>query len=218
MKKDQVQPGMLIYKDVRGALQSDGTYAGPDGVVDADNDQVRLSTRTSNPYSFTANLSAEYKNFSISAQLSASWGAYSFISTSALKGYSTLEYSNMPSFWNPDNMFAYETVYDAAGNVVVEENRNAKYPNLAFSTVNSLTSSFWRVNGTRVTLKNMTIAYKVPTKLVQRIGIESCRFNLTGQNLLSLYNPYPDNFMDPMSSYSNYPTLRKFTLGINITF
>ena len=48
MSKDQVRPGMLIYKDIRGAQQPDGTYAGPDGIVNVDNDQVQLSNR-SNP-------------------------------------------------------------------------------------------------------------------------------------------------------------------------
>lgn len=50
--KEDVKPGMLIYKDVRGARQDDGTYAGPDGVVSSEDDQVRLSNR-SNPYSMT---------------------------------------------------------------------------------------------------------------------------------------------------------------------
>ena len=36
MSKDQVKPGMLIYKDVRGPQQADGTYAAPDGIVDKD--------------------------------------------------------------------------------------------------------------------------------------------------------------------------------------
>ena len=72
MSKDEVRPGMLIYKDVRGPQQEDGTYAGPDGVVDKDNDQVCLSNRN-NPYSVTMNLGADYKGFSLTAQLSASW-------------------------------------------------------------------------------------------------------------------------------------------------
>ena len=84
MTKDNVKPGMLIYKDIRGAEQTDGTYAGPDGVVSYENDQVRLSNR-SNPYGFTTNLSAEWKGISLSAQISASWGGYSFVPTSALK-------------------------------------------------------------------------------------------------------------------------------------
>ena len=226
MTKDQVRPGMLIYKDVRGELQPDGTYAGPDGVVDKENDQVRMANR-SNPYGFTTNLSAEYKGFSISAQLNANWGGYSFVPTNAIElgnkgdaagGYRDLEYANMPSFWNVDNMYVYQDVLDAAGNVVVKANHDAKYPNLQYASVNSAESTFWRVSGTRIRLNRLTLAYKIPSKYIKMIGIESCRFNVTGQNLLSFNNPYPDNFMDPMISYGTYPTLRKFTNGVNVTF
>lgn len=227
MSKENVKPGMLIYKDVRGALQTDGTYAEPDGIVDKDNDQVRLSNRN-NPYGFTTNLSADWKGFSISAQISASWGGYSFLPSSALKignmvgsgsgSYTDLEYTSMPSFWTTDNMFVYNDVVDAAGNVVVKANRDAKYPNLRWGSINSATSTFWRVSGTRVRLNRVTLAYRIPSKITKLVGIESCRFNVTGQNLLSFYNPYPDNFIDPMTSYGSYPTLRKFTIGVNVTF
>lgn len=217
MSKDEVRPGMLIYKDVRGALQEDGTYAEPDGIVDKDNDQVELSHR-SNPYGVTANLSAEWKGISLTAQIGASWGGYSTVSTSALKPEGDLEYSNMPSFWNVDDMYSYQDVYDASGNLVVAANRNGKYPNLAYASVNSIPSTFWRISGTRVSLNRLTLAYALPSKWVKSIGIQSCRFNVTGQNLLSFYNPYPDNFMNPMSSYDSYPTLRKVTVGINISF
>ena len=217
MSKDEVRPGMLIYKDVRGALQEDGTYAGPDGIVDKDNDQVELSHR-SNPYGVTANLSAEWKGVSITAQIGASWGGYSTISNSALKANGDLEYSNMPSFWNVDNMYSYQNVYDASGNLVVAENRDAKYPNLAYSGVNATPSTFWRVSSTRINLNRLTLAYALPSSVTKFLGIQSCRFNVTGQNLLSFYNPYPDHFMSTMSSYDSYPTLRKFTVGINISF
>ena len=217
MSKDEVRPGMLIYKDVRGALQEDGTYAGPDGIVDKENDVVEMSHR-SNPYGITANLSAEWKGVSITAQIGASWGGYSFISTSALKPNGDLEYSNMPSFWNVDNMYSYQDVYDASGNLVVAENRDGKYPNLAYSSVNSTPSTFWRVSGARVNLNRLTLAYALPSSVTKFLGIQSCRFNVTGQNLFSFYNPYPDHFMSTMSSYDSYPTLRKFTVGINVSF
>lgn len=224
--RDDVKPGMLIYKDVRGKRQADGTYAAPDGVVSIDDDKVRLSNR-SNPYGLTTNLSAEYKGFSLTAQLSASWGGYSILSTDILKlgnkgtakgDYTDLQYANMPSFWNPDNMYVYQDVVDAAGNVVVKQNRSAKYPNLRYASVNSQPSSFWRVSGTRIRLNRVTLAYTLPRKITQLVGIENCRFNVTGQNLLSLYNPYPDNFMDPMTEYGTYSVLRKFTVGVNISF
>lgn len=220
MSKDQVRPGMLIYKDIRGPQQSDGSYAGPDGVVDADLDQVCLSNRT-NPYSVTMNLGADYKGFSLTAQLNASWGGYSFLDGAALKsgsGVSDLEFTNMPSFWNVDNMYSYQDVYDASGNLVVAENRNGSLPNLQYQSVNALTSSFWRISGTRVRLTRLTLAYTIPQNWIKKIGIQSARINVTGQNLLSFYNPYPDNFIDPMCSYGSYPVLRQFTVGVNLTF
>jgi hypothetical protein len=124
----------------------------------------------------------------------------------------------MPSFWNPDNMYVYEDIYDASGNLIQAANHDAKYPNLRFADVNSKQSSFWRVSGARFTLNRITLAYKLPKKVCQFIGISSARVNVTGQNLLSFYNPYPDHFIDPMMSYGSYPTLRKFTVGLNVSF
>lgn len=217
MTKDKVRPGMLIYKDVRGAQQEDGSYAGPDGIVDANNDQVRLSNR-SNPYGFTTNLSADWKGISLTAQFSASWGGYTQVPSAALKPGTGLEYTNMPSFWNPDNMFVYSDIYDGSGNLVMASNRNAWLPNLNYSSINSAASTFWRVSATSIRLNRLTLAYSIPSKYTNLIGVQSCRFNITGQNLLNFYNPYPDNFMDPMYSYGSYPTLRKFTIGVNLTF
>ena len=123
----------------------------------------------------------------------------------------------MPSFWNVENMFSYQDVYDASGNLVVAENRDAHYPNMRYD-VNSKVSTFWRVSGTRVTLNRLTLAYALPKSITSKLGIGVCRVNVTGQNLLSFYNPYPDNFIDPMMGYGAYPTLRKFTIGLNVTF
>ncbi len=219
LTKDKVRPGMLIYKDVRGAYDATtGTYAGPDGIVDKDNDQVCLSNR-SNPYGFTMNFGAEWKGFSISGQLGASWGGYTTIPTAALKATGDLEYCNMPSFWNPDNMYVYQDIYDGSGNLLMSANRSAYYPNLAYSSVNSVASSFWRVSSASVTLNRLTIAYTVPTNWIKSLGIQSARINITGQNLINFYNPYPDNFTSTMAgTYGSYPVLRKFTVGVNLSF
>ncbi len=215
LSPDEIRPGMLIYKDVRGK----NGEGGPDGIVDKDDDQVCLSNR-SNPYGFTLNLSAEWKGISLSTQLQASWGGYSFLDGAALKCGDGLAITNMPAFWNPDEMYAYQDVKDGSGNVVVHQNREAHYPNLKYASINAVTSNFWRISGTRVKWSRITLAYSLPSKWLKAtgIGIKSVRFNVTGQNLLSLYNPYPENFIDPMSNYGKYPSLRKFTLGVNVTF
>lgn len=219
LSKDDVRPGMLIYKDVRGAYNAEtGEYEGPDGIVDNENDQVELGHRN-NPYGFTINAGATWKDLSINFQIGASWGGYSTVPGQALKPEGNLEYCNMPSFWNPDNMYVYQDIYDGSGNLIMSANQAAQYPNLAYSSVNGVTSSFWRVSAARVQLNRLTLAYTIPSMWVKKIGIQSARVNITGQNLINFYNPYPDNFINPMAgSYGNYPTLRKWTIGVNLTF
>ncbi|MDR0988818.1 MAG: SusC/RagA family TonB-linked outer membrane protein [Prevotellaceae bacterium] len=225
LEKSGVHPGMLIYKDIRGAQNADGSYAGPDGKVDRTVDLVQLSNR-SNPYGFTVNGSFEYKSFSFSTQIGASWGGYSMMPTDARQirnvvsstgGYNDLQYTDLPSFW-ANNMFVYGDVMDAQGNIIAAQNLTAKYPNLRYKE-NSYDSTFWRISGTRVAVNRLTVAYTFPRTWSNKLGIGSVRLNLTGQNLLSLYNPYPDHFIDPLSpNYGKYPNLRKFTLGVNVSF
>ena len=221
MTKDQVRPGMLMYKD-NGSYVNGAHSDVPDHQVDRDNDQIQMARFKSNPYGITANLGFDWKGLSLTAQLSASWGGYATFSNS-LRSISAneLEYRSMPAFWNPDNMFVYEDILDAENNVTVAQNRNAYYPNLAYSSVNGVESTFWRYSTAQVSLSRLTIAYSLPKKWMNAIGISSCRINVTGQNLVNFINPYPDKFMNATTgkgSYYAYPTLRKITLGLNITF
>lgn len=212
LTKDQMRPGMLIYKDIRGT----NGVGGPDGVISADDDLVQLSHRN-NIYGFTMNAGAEWKGLSLTFQLRASWGGYTTIPGSAIK-WTNPEYTSMPSFWNPDNMYVYEDIYDGQGNLIIAQNRNAYLPNLAYG-VNSYTSTFWRVSSASVQLTRLTLAYNLPKVWSHAVGLQNVRLNVTGQNLINFYNPYPDNFMNPMAgSYGNYPNLRKFTIGVNVTF
>ncbi len=41
---DKLRPGMFYYRDIRGQQQADGSFTGPDGVIDG-NDLIRLSKR-----------------------------------------------------------------------------------------------------------------------------------------------------------------------------
>ena len=224
-----MRPGMLIYKDVRSSNRDENGYyiESPDGVIDEKVDKVKISNRSSNAYGFTLNLNAEWKSFSLKAQFNASWGSYTTMSKSMrsiynnvlnTSGYNSMQHTNLPSFW-ANNMFVYEDVYDAQGNIVAEANRNAKYPNLMYDDVNNVESTFWRVKNTSITLRNITLAYALPKTLVSKVGVESCRLNLTAQNVLNFYNPYPNNFHSPMAgTYGQYPNLRKITLGVNVSF
>ena len=70
-----------------------------------------------------------------------------------------------------------------------------------------------------ISLRNITLAYTLPKNWVNAIGVASCRLNLTCQNAINFCNPYPDNFMNSWAGrYGSYPNLRKYTIGINISF
>lgn len=215
--KNDIHPGMLIYSDRRGQRNADGSYGEKDGVIDQ-NDFVKISNRASNPWGFTMNFGASYKNFSISAQFGASWGAYGLVQTNLRQeSYSSMEYKNLSAMWK--DMYVYEDVLDANGNVVAAMNRNAKFPNLRYNDVNSQASTFWKVSAANVRLRNLTVAYSLPKEWLNHIGISSCRLNLTCQNLFSFYNPYENGVWDTWAgTYGNYPNLRKFTLGVNVSF
>ncbi len=213
---DDVHPGMLIYADTHGTNDGTGNYGGPDGKID-ENDYIRLSKYSSNPYGFTTNFGISYKDFSLTAQLSASWGAYNLVQTDFRKSASNLEYENVPSFWK--NMYVYEDIYDAQGNVTVSANRNADYPNMKYSSVNEQASSFWLVNAAQITLRNISVGWTVPKLWLKPVGVSNVRLNLTVQNAVNFLNPYPDKSWAPYGgTYGRYPNLRKITMGINVTF
>jgi len=208
---DQLKPGMLYYRDIRGTRNDDGTYDPPDGIID-DKDMIQLSKKESDPYGFSLNFGVDWKGLSLTALIGASWGGFSEISgyTRTLNE-SKVDYMNVPKFWN--DMF---TLPSDIGNIA--GNENAKYPNMYWSDFNSVTSDFWQISSFRMALRTVNLAYSLPKKLINRIGIEGCRFTLTGMNLLNFNNPLPGKFMDINSDYGVFPNLRSMSLGINLSF
>jgi len=216
LKREAVYPGMLIYEDVRGQNNGDGTWGAPDGKVDK-NDMIQISERSSNPYGFTLNFGGSWKSLSLSAQFAAAWGAKAIIQTDFRQAASDYEYANMPSSFA--DMFNYQDIYDAAGNVTVYANRNASMPNMRYSSVNQVASSFWMVNAANVSLRNVTLAWTMPKQWISKVGLSSVRLNLTVQNAINFYNPYPDkSWASWGGTYGRYPNLRKFTMGVNVSF
>lgn len=114
------------------------------------------------------------------------------------------------------------------------QNTDARYPRLANNGTQSNTNNFRRgsdmylYDAAYVRLKNVQLGYSLPEEVVEKIGLESYRFYVTGQNLLTLSKV---DFVDPELSEFNsnlsnsgansgraYPTLVYYGLGIDITF
>ena len=116
-------------------------------------------------------------------------------------------------------MFNYQDIYDASGNITVPANRNASMPNMRYTSVNQVASSFWMVNAASVSLRNVTLAWTMPKQWISKVGLSSVRLNLTVQNAVNFYNPYPDkSWASWGGTYGLDPNLRKFTMGVNVSF
>ena len=211
---------MLIYEDVRGSKDENGNYTEPNGKIDASDDQVRISKRASNPYNSNLNLNFVWKQFQLNATFTGEWGAYRMMNSDLYgESFGSLETTNVSKMW--EDMFIYEDVLDASGNVIAKANKNGRWPNFGYTekSINSQRSTFWRISAARLYLRNITLAYTLPKNIVKKFGMNNVRLNATCQNALNFYNPYPDGvWNDFAGNYGRYPVVRKITFGINVTF
>jgi len=202
---NNLKPGMLYYRDVRGAYLGNGQFAAPDGIID-ENDQVQLAKKANTQYGVGTTLRFAYKSFSINTVINASFGeGWSEIGSDARKSLKTKIpqiIDNTVSIWND--------IYDPT------LNPNGKMPNPAFGDTNSVVSKFWEVDSFRIACRNITLSYTVPQKVLKSMNMSSCKLNLIGLNPFDIYNPY--DFQEANGSYLDYPTLRTISLGLNVGF
>ena len=111
-----------------------------------------------------------------------------------------------------------------------DPNPNAAYPRLdyRYNANTTQTSSFWIKNGSYLRLKNIQLGYTLPERISMKFGVKRFKIYFNAQNLLTFSNC---SFLDPESSEfgsnmnsggansgRNYPNLRYFGAGLNITF
>ncbi|WP_304198371.1 SusC/RagA family TonB-linked outer membrane protein [Flavobacterium alvei] len=203
-----VRKGMLAYQDINGAFNSaDGTLnTTPDGKIDsAGLDYVKLAKKNTT-YGFTTNLGFKYKSFYFKTQISTSWGGYSSIDIMK-QGVNR----NTWPMWNHESY--WKDMYDATDNV------GGKYPSLAYYDQISAPSDFWQVSSFRCNIRNLTLGFAIPKQALDSIKIQSATLGITGMNLWDLYNPYPDHYRNMYDSpIVGYPTLRTWSLNLNVSF
>ena len=199
---DKLKPGMLYYRDVRGDLQADGTFAGPDGIINT-NDQIQLSKKASNHYGFGLTLKGGYKGLSFDAVIGGSFGGWSEIDArKKMNNTISRVFQSVPSIWG--------NIYDP------QINPEGTMPNPNWESISlSPTSRFWEVNSFRMVMRNFNLNYTLPKKIVQPLGVSNARISFTALNPVNFYNPY--SYRDPDVGYLAYPNLRTYSLGVNLT-
>jgi TonB-linked SusC/RagA family outer membrane protein len=200
-----MRPGTLYYADVRGALQADGTFAGPDGKIDA-NDQVQLAKKADNHYGFGFTFKANYKGIGFDMVMGGSFGGWAEYDGNARKkmpNQISRTFQSRPEFWGD--------IYDPL------LNPTGKYPNPNFESVSlSPTSTFWQVKAFRVGVRNINVNYTIPKKFTELAHVSSARVVFTALNPFIMYNPY--SYKAPDGAYDVYPNLRTYSMGVNLGF
>ena len=120
---------------------------------------------------------------------------------------------------NLNQFVSYRDRFDAVNNPDCDTPRvNANGMNVYSSRVVE--------DGSYLRLRNVTLGYSLPPRVLQRLRIESVRFYLSGDNLWTLTRysgPDPEvstrnSVLTPGFDWSAYPRAFGFTGGINLTF
>ncbi|MCC6290446.1 MAG: TonB-dependent receptor [Chitinophagaceae bacterium] len=187
-----LRPGDIMYEDVNG-----------DKKIDAND--LKVIGNPSTPqliYGFSPTIS--FKGLDLNLLFQGA-GAGSFY----LNGQAAYPFSNSGSavastldYWTP-------------------ENPDAKYPRvLPQPSQNSTQGSDWwirKINYLR--LKSAELGYTLPTRLTSKAHLQTARFFVSGQNMLTWAKDMKD--FDPEISVSNgnyYPQQKVVTVGLNVTF
>ncbi|WP_279095024.1 SusC/RagA family TonB-linked outer membrane protein [Bacteroides acidifaciens] len=193
------RPGDALFKDLNG-----------DGVINGD-DKTRFGYAERPDYVFGFLGGLKWKNFEFSMQWTAAMNA-----SRILDG----EYRN--AFGSTNSRMLLKFLADERW---TEENPNSRFPRLTF--MNKLhylqTSDLWLMNGSYLRLKTAEISYTLPQKdFLKKVGIESVRFYCNGYNLLTLFSDLNDIDIDPEGvtdgGNNNYPNIRIYNFGVNISF
>ncbi|WBL23386.1 SusC/RagA family TonB-linked outer membrane protein [Zunongwangia sp. HRR-M8] len=197
---EDLRPGMLYYRDVRGEHLGDGEFAEPDGIIN-ENDRVELE-KPNNRYGIASTIRLKYKNFSVRATLGMSWGGFDAIDARDIDITSEIDqnFASVPRIWND--------VYNP------ETNPNGSMPNPYFSQINSVPSEFWRVSSFRFTMPNLNLGYSLSKDTAESLNLSALSVQLTALNPFNFYNPY--SYKGANSAWGGYPILRTFSLGLNI--
>ncbi|MDT0677580.1 SusC/RagA family TonB-linked outer membrane protein [Autumnicola musiva] len=199
---ENLRPGMLYYRDVRGEHLGNGEFAEADGIIN-DNDRVELE-RPNTSFGLGSTIRLGYKNFSFNATLGMSWGGFDAIDARDIEITPEIDQSfqSVPRIWND--------VYNP------ETNPDGTMPNPYYNDINGVPSEFWRVSSFRFTMPNLNVGYSVPEEIVQKFNLSALSVRFTALNPINFYNPF--SYKSATGSWDGYPVLRTFSLGLNLRF
>ena len=191
-----VRPGDAMYADING-----------DGIVDS-NDKIVTGYSTRPEYVFGLNCGIGYKGFNFSMQWTGATHVNRLLSAATYR---------IP-FTNAGGRGLLRYFYEDCWR---EDNQNGTLPRASKTSEswNSEDSTLWLKDASYCRLKSLAMSYTfTDTRPLRAVGIKSLALSLTGYNLLTFT---PLKYMDPEavpSNTSDYPLVKIYSFGLNITF
>lgn len=233
-KSSTVYVGDIKYKDING-----------DGVID-ENDRTNIGSPLPK-YTFGFNNTFRYKNFDLNIFINGSVG-------NKVGNYMKMKLTHMNSVWtnqstdvngrvrlmpidpNKDYSMGVDrgdgeliyNWYDDIHNVKLENN-NRTIPRVSLSDPNDNDrwSDRYIEDGSYVRLKNISLGYTFPKKMITKWGLESLRLYCNIQNLVTItgYDGYDPEIGVSTSSQNvmgldngRYPSPTTCSFGLNVSF
>ncbi|MCF0175687.1 MAG: TonB-dependent receptor, partial [Bacteroidales bacterium] len=193
------RPGDSLFKDLNG-----------DGKVDGDDcTWFGYSDRPEYVSGFLAGFN--WKGIGLSMQWTGAWHA-----SRVLDGEMRIPFGSQ----NSRTLLTY-----LADNRWTPENPDARFPRITFlnKTHYIAASDLWLLDGSYLRLKTAELSYTMSgLSSMKKAGISSCKFYISGYNLLTLFSELEKIDIDPegmTSGYDNkYPNNRIYNIGVNLTF
>ncbi len=200
-------PGLFKFKDING-----------DGKIDASD---RTFIGNPNP-KFTGglNLTVTYKNFDLTAFFSGTYG-------NDVLNWNTWWIDFWPSF-------AGQKSTELLNDSWTPTNTTAKVPvatSVSSFSNNTQSCSYYIEKGSYLRLKNLQLGYTLPSELMSKIWVKSLRVYVQAVNLFTItHYSGLDPEIDTQTNngvavdtergvdYGNYPTVRQYLIGLNLTF
>lgn len=186
--------GDFIYKDLNG-----------DGIIDERDKAPLDGVKTMPNFMAGASVQLTYKNFDLYIQLQGETGR-----NALYNGLGVFENKNQgvylkmhQSAWTPERYAAGEKI---------------EYPALTSTSSSSLTANdFFVSKANYLRLKNITLGYSLPEKVIKKMRMNQFRVYVTGQNLLTMTDLKFKGFDPECSSIDSF-AYRMFNFGLNLNF
>ncbi|MBC9796543.1 TonB-dependent receptor [Sinomicrobium sp. FJxs] len=188
-------PGDVRYKDLNG----DGEIGPGENTLENSGDRKIIGNSTPR-YQFGLNMNAFWKNFDLNI---------------FFQGVGKRD------FWLGHNMYwggmaGSSGTWDVYNNTWTPERTDAYFPAYKNKGANRQVQTRYLQDASYIRLKNLALGYTLPKEVSQKIKVEKLRLSASAYNIWE-YTKVPDLF-DPELMSADYPMMRSFALGLQVTF